>query len=349
MREGRSRKIIRQIATLAVLMFATYYFIMRDKDLGSVWMVFVNSSKIWLLVSIASMALYVFCGGYAIRVLMQGQGRKITIWQCFKYSFVEFYFSAITPSSTGGQPAQVYYMGKDGFPKSDSTVILLAITVLYKGSFLFITAVLFILNVGFISRPFGSVWILAVLGILMNVGLISLLILLLFSRKIIRFLSIRTVNILGRLHIIKTPEKYLESIEDKVEHYHECAAFLMKNKLLVLKTFGVLTVQRLSLLMITFFVYKALGLTGFTLLQVLATQCLLNLCVDMLPLPGAVGISEAVFFMLFTPIFTEGKITTAVLLSRGISFYILVFIAGMVVIGVQAARLLKTAAEDKES
>ena len=123
----------------------------------------------------------------------------------------------------------------------------------------------------------------------------------------------------------------------------------MKNKLLFFKTFGVLTVQRLSFLMITFFVYKALGLTGFTLLQVLATQCLLNLCVDMLPLPGAVGISEAVFFMLFTPIFTEGKITTAVLLSRGISFYILVFIAGMVVIGVQAARLLKTAAEDKES
>ena len=349
MRENGVKKTIIQIATLATLMVVTYYLLMRDKDIHSVFQVMANSSKIWLIIAIICMTVYIFCGGWAIRVLMKGRGKNITIWQCFKYSFIEFYFSALTPSSSGGQPAQLYYMSKDGYSTSDGTVVLVAITALYKFSFLVITAVLFILNLEFMSGPISSTWILVVIGLVLNLGLIALLLLCLFSTKIIRFIISKGTLLLGKLYLIKDVEQKKKEVENKVAEYHQCATFFASHKGLVLKTFLVLTLQRLMLLIVPYLVYKSFGLQGCTLLQILATQCLLNLCVDMLPVPGAVGISETVFLMLFTPIFGQGNITTAVLLSRGISFYILVVVAGVVVMGCQFANIVKSNKRSKEN
>ena len=344
MKKSRTKKTIFQIAFLAALMFVTYYLIMRDKDVGQVWQVLVNSSKIWLIVSIASMTLYIFCGGWAIRVLMKGRNQKVSIWQCFKYSFIEFYFSAITPSSSGGQPVQLIYMGKDDFSVSDSGVVLVAITVLYKVSFLIITAIFFIITWGYISVPMFDnklVLSLAIIGLVLNLGLIGILLILLFSKRLLEFLMKIVVKILGKLHIVKNVPEKIERYKETVERYHNCANFFMQHKGLVVKAFGVLTIQRMALLIIPFFVYKSFGLSGYSFVQIIATQCLLNLCADMMPLPGAVGINETIFLTLFTPIFLEQNITTALLLSRGISFYVMVIVAGVVVCGIQLVGIFR--------
>ena len=41
-------------------------------------------------------------------------GEKAPLWPTFAYACADFYVSSITPSATGGQPAVVYYMRKDG-------------------------------------------------------------------------------------------------------------------------------------------------------------------------------------------------------------------------------------------
>ena len=341
MKESRVRKTLVQISTLAVLMFVTYYLIMRDKDFHQVMRVLEDSSKFWLIVAFVFMGIYIFCGGWCIRVLMKPLGRHVSGWKCFKYSFIEIYFSAITPSNTGGQPMQLIYMGRDGLPKADSTVVLIAVTVLYKVAFLIITALLFLLGIGYISGPISSVWFLAVLGTVLNVALIVLLLILLFNKRLTDLILKGSIRLLGKLHIVKDVPAKLAEFEEKLSNYHRCAGFFMSHKMVVLKAFGVLALQRFALLSITLWVYFSLGIRGYTVLEILATQCLLNLCVDLMPLPGAVGISETVFLMLFTPIFTEAKIATAVLLSRGISFYVLVVVAAVVVMGIQIAGIFR--------
>ena len=341
MKEGKLRKTLLQITMLAALMFVTYYLIMRDKDITQVWAVVVASSKCWLLAAAAVMAVYVFCGGWAIKVMMKGRGRKVTIWQCFKYSFVEIYFSAITPSNTGGQPVQMVYMREDGFPVSESTVVLCGVTVLYRVAFLITCGVLFLINLDFISGPISSVWPLVILGVVVNLALIGALILLLFSKKLLRWIMEKTVKLLGKLHIVKDVPEKLASFSKKIEQYHSCAKFFAENKGLVVRTFLVLALQRAALMSVPCFVYLAFGLKGYSFIEIMTTQYLLSLCVDLMPLPGAVGISETVFLMMFTPIFLEANITSAVLLSRGISFYLLVVIAGLVIIGLQVAKIFK--------
>ena len=52
--------------------------------------------------------------GYYIKLILKYLDKHISFIKGAVYACIEFYFSGITPSSTGGQPVQVYYMKKDG-------------------------------------------------------------------------------------------------------------------------------------------------------------------------------------------------------------------------------------------
>lgn len=69
--------------------------------------------------------------------------------RCIQYSFIGFFYSGITPSATGGQPVQLYYMSKDGNRGSDSTVVLMTVAVVYK----FVLVILVVVIAGIMLMP----------------------------------------------------------------------------------------------------------------------------------------------------------------------------------------------------
>ena len=143
-KKNETKKMIGEIAILLILMGLTFSVLLRNQDLGEVVASVFSVRKRWLIPAVLCMVVYIFCGGLCIRVMQHGLGHKMSIARCFKYSFVEFYFSAITPSSTGGQPMQLVYMKKDGYNVSESSVILVAITAMYKLSFVLLCLLLFL-------------------------------------------------------------------------------------------------------------------------------------------------------------------------------------------------------------
>jgi hypothetical protein len=56
-------------------------------------------------------------------------------------------------------------------------------------------------------------------------------------------------------------------------------------------------------------------------------------CIDILPLPGGVGVNEGFFVTLFKKVMKKDKAVSAMLLSRGASFYVLLVISVFVTIG----------------
>lgn len=336
----KNHKMLWEILLLIALMGITFYFILRGKDVKAILESVLSVRKRWLIPAVLSMLLYIFCGGWCIRVMLHGLGQKMSIFRCFKYSFIEFYFSAITPSSTGGQPMQLVQMSKDGYNVSDSSVVLLAITALYKLSSLLLSLVLFLFNAAYMSRVIEETQFLFILGLILNVGLILILCLLLFSKRLIHFLIGIGVHLLAILRIIKEPARKLQKIEEKMVPYHNCAKFIRSHRMIMVRTFLVLALQRLAIISVPYFIYRSFGLNFFTYFQIISTQLLLGICVEMLPFPGAVGISETVFLILFQPIFTEAYLYSAVLLSRGISFYLMLLLSGLVVVSLHFFNVL---------
>ena len=77
-------------------------------------------------------------------------------------------------------------------------------------------------------------------------------------------------------------------------------------------------------------------------------QAAISVSVDMLPLPGGMGISERLFLQIFAPLFGSTTLTlSGMLLSRGISYYMLVILSGIITIITHIT--VKPAPNDNES
>lgn len=93
--------------------------------------------------------------------------------------------------------------------------------------------------------------------------------------------------------------------------------------------------QRIALFSVTYFVYRAFGLFEYGVVDIIALQSIISIAVDMLPLPGGIGVSENLFLIIFKKIFKGSLIMPGMLLSRGISYYGLLIISAVVTLVVQ--------------
>ena len=88
---------------------------------------------------------------------------------------------------------------------------------------------------------------------------------------------------------------------------------------------------------VPFWVYLAFGLSGQSAIAVVGLQAVLFLSVSSLPLPGAVGLTEGGFLLLYQTVFPAAILPSAMLLSRTVSFYLILLCCGLVI----ASRFLR--------
>ncbi len=93
--------------------------------------------------------------------------------------------------------------------------------------------------------------------------------------------------------------------------------------------FGASVLQVTAFFSITFFVYRALGLSGASVYHIITLQALLYMAIAFIPSPGTVGAAEAGFAMLLGSVFSSNIIAVALLLWRGISYYFGLVVCGL--------------------
>jgi hypothetical protein len=67
----------------------------------------------------------------------------------------------------------------------------------------------------------------------------------------------------------------------------------------------------------------------------------------MLPLPGAAGVTEGCFLYMFSGLFGEELVKPALLLSRGLTFYAVLVVGGIVTLATHILSI-NTEKEDEE-
>jgi uncharacterized membrane protein YbhN (UPF0104 family) len=127
----------------------------------------------------------------------------------------------------------------------------------------------------------------------------------------------------------------LKKADIQIGEYKKGAEYLRINPSILLWVFIERIMQILSRLAVTFAVYKAFGLSGYGFIDIIALQTILALAVESVPLPGSIGAFEAGFLTANNIIFGADKLLPAMLLSRGISYYIMLIISGGVVLMAQ--------------
>ena len=331
------------IGLILVITFFTLHVIFKEQELTEIIRDIRMANPMWIAVGAVAALLFVSGESVIIHYMLRVLNQKISFWKCLKYSFIGFFFCYITPSSTGGQPVQMYHMKKDKINIGYSTLIMLLITIAYK-------SVLIIMGIGFLAFNYDVVakyaldmkWLI-VLGFVLNLSFIAALILIFLKPIWARALGIKVVGLLTKIRILKrkNKEKYTEKLIGICDTYAMGSDYIKKNLSVVLKVFVLTFIQRLLLFTVTWIVYRAYGLSTTSYIDIITLQIMIAVAVEMLPLPGAAGISEGCFLLAFTEIFGIGLVKPAMLISRGLTFYLVLFVGAFVTLADRIIRLKK--------
>lgn len=317
---------------LMILLTAiTMFVLLRGVSLPDLASAVSGAKLRWLIGGFSLMLLYVALEGLCIKMTMETMEERPSIFSCIKYAFIGFYFSGITPSASGGQPAQVYCMGRDKFSLSKSTLCLLLISSIYQLGMLFYGVGVYAVQHSFLNQAVLKVkWLLA-LGAGLNLLLVGAILFMMFSPALMERFALFCVRQAGRFERVRPKTAAMEAkIHALMEDYSAGAEHIKRNPRLVAELFGI-TVLRLTILYIMpYFVALAFGISGNTAFQMIGLQAMLTLAVSSLPFPGSVGISEGTSLLIFGMMFSSGLLLPAMLLLRGISFYGVLCASGLV-------------------
>jgi len=331
MSKSKLRKILKNGGVFAILLFFTYFTVFKQTSLQGMADALQSVRFRYIFLGLAAMVIYASCEGKSIGMALEMLGYKLSYRRTLKYAMVGFFFSAITPSSTGGQPMQVVYMYKDGVKISHATLALLFQLLSYETVMVVYSLIGFFSQMDLLQDAMGNIKYVLLIGIGANVLVVLLILLSMFSKTAIHFYT-RIANKVAGWISGANAEVVKEKVESVAQDYTEGAQYFMQNRTLFIKTLFVSAVQILAMFTIPFIVYKSFGLTGYSAFQIICIQAVLYNSINFLPIPGAVGSSEGMFYVLFRKIFTSKFIGTAMLLSRCLSFYLCVLICGLAVI-----------------
>ena len=159
----QKKKYYLNIIFMLVLLGLVFYTILKEEDIGSILDALKDASVFFMSWAAVAGLMYVIMEGVSMQIILLSLGIKTNIIQCTKYSFIGFFFNAITPSATGGQPMQVLYMNNDGINMGASSVTLLFWTIIYKVALVIVEALVFIFMYGFARQHLkGYIWIFSI-------------------------------------------------------------------------------------------------------------------------------------------------------------------------------------------
>ena len=327
--KSKVKKTLLNIALFLLLIILTFWLILKDQNTEEIMLAVDKAKKQYLLIGMVAMTIFISCEAINVRRILKGLGEKTTFFKNLKYALIGFFFSAITPAATGGQPMEIYYMHKDGISVANSTLALLVqlMSLQIVNLSIGITSVLF--NYEVINN--GGLVLLAIMGIILNSGALVLLIIGIFSRRLSKGLINIAVKIL-KFFRKKNIEELQEKMESELTKYQEDSEYIKKNKRVIIKSVLTTLVQMLVYYTVPFFVYKAYGLNEHSIIRIMSLQALLYTTVSGIPSPGSVGVSEGGFLGIFRNVFPETLINSAMILNRVINFYLLVTVSAVIVI-----------------
>ncbi|MCR5148654.1 MAG: flippase-like domain-containing protein [Eubacterium sp.] len=291
---------------------------------------FIGTAKISFIVgAFISVFMYIGFEALALKSITQIFGYKTSFLNNYFYASGDLYFSAITPSATGGQPACGYFMNKDGVPLMAATMVLIVNTFLYTFSLVIMGVLDLIINPKTILSfgPWSKFFI--IFGILIQIVLATFFWLLIKKEYLLEKICSKFVRFLGKLKFVKNVDGKVEKINKKMDEYRDIAKMLegKSKKFIIPLIYNLL--MRCSLIAVSVFVYLATGNLAAGVGKVVSIQILVIIGAYVIPIPGAIGITDYIMIDGYKSLFDAKHAVNLELLSRSISFYACVLLCGI--------------------
>jgi uncharacterized protein (TIRG00374 family) len=294
---------------------------------------FENIQPLWLLMAIPCIALDWASGGYRIYIFSRVFHPQIRLKTCMKANLANCFLGAVTPSQTGGGPAQIYMLYAGGMPAVEATSASL-MTFFCTVFFLIIAGAAIFAFKGFVPLP-GRL-----LGHLFNFGMLFFLAIALlmiiavafpgFYRELMR-LVVLAVSRLRKKDYLRAGS-WAHRMLDSVDRCHRQLIHYLHKQWPVF-VLGVLLsgVCFLAKFVVAYAIVRSFGIAA-SFVHVALLQMVIVLINYFFPSPGASGAAEFSSAALMTPVVSKGFITFYVVLWRLLTTYVAVAAGGAVML-----------------
>ena len=322
-------KMIRNLVFFILLIVFTFWYIFKDQDINVLLKTLGKVNIVYVFLGALLMLIYLFLESFNIRnVVTSLKEKKLSIFKHLKFTLICFFFSAITPAATGGQPVEVYYMSKEGISVPNGTIAMLLQLSGYQISTVALSIIMAFIYPEILSG--GVLWFFLI-GIIFNSTVILVMLLSIFSQKATVKLVDFFIKIL-RFFKIKNMDKKEEKIRSELKKYNKNSEFIRNNKKIFLQSVLITFMQLVCYFSITYCIYRAFGLNSSSYIKVFAMQTILYTTVCCLPLPGSIGVSETLFLKIYGIVFRKNILSSAMLIYRFVSFYLFILVSAVVVV-----------------
>lgn len=294
-------------------------------EMGQIHAALGELDKRWVWAAGGCIALYLFLRMAALRFYLGRRGFTISWTDAASVTGAGQFYSAITPSASGGQPMQVLYLHRRNVPVSIGTACICVKFIGFQLGFLALGAVM-----GFVYREMlsaqlaGLRWLVG-LGFAVNSGLIVAVLLTLPKSKWVDGLIRWLVRLGEKIRLIKDGDEAQAGFLNMLEEYRNALFQLLRSPLDAF-VMGVLSLlQVISFMAVSVCLYRAFGLSGVNAGQIFALQLMLFIAAAFVPLPGAAGAQEGGFCVFFRGVFPESNLIAAMVCWRFFSYYLLMF------------------------
>ena len=238
-------------------------------------------------------------------------------------SFIGSFFSAVTPSASGGQPAQLVFLSRKHIEIGFATSCLTQKFVIFQMTSTILSIFALIIRFDFfvsvVNIPF--LWICLIFGFVSQIFTTALVSVISFSEKISEIFVRISEKLLKKIRFIKNPEDKISSLQKQVALFHSANRNLLKKPKLMLLSSILIFIQILFIFLIPYCIYRSFSLEGTSVLDMLCSQSFVSISSAMIPLPGATGASELAFSAFFEMFFGKMFLKSALLIWRTITYY----------------------------
>ena len=299
----------------------------RKLSFTEVWRELQQLNWGWILVAFLSMLVYWGFKAKIIQSLLRRRYKSYKFSNAYRVSLIEDFFNAITPFSTGGQPAQLVALNKTGVDIGVGSSVLLMKFVVYQGMIVVVFGICVLFGYQALSSQISQLAGLIIFGLLIHIVVIIVLLLITFKANWLKSIIHWILKGLKRFKDQETIARWEEGLVEKIDAFYEESVYIRNEKKLLLEISLLTLIQLFFYFIVPYFILLSLGVSHISILTIISLHAFIVLIVSMFPIPGGAGGAEYSFTLLFGGfIANQEKLVIALILWRIFTYYLGIFL-----------------------
>lgn len=278
---------------------------------------------LWIAVAILLMLIHWGVEGKITQIFLTKTNPEYSFKNAYRVPLIQHLFNAITPFSTGGQPAQIVALGTSGVDYGVAASVSLMKFVVYQVWVVINFIICLAFGFQWVSSHFGKLSYLILLGFIVHFVVVFCLLLVMYWHSLAKKIVLGFFKIISKLKFGTKIMKYQEPVMEKLESFYEQSRVMKSSTKLMVKTSLMTILQLIIYYVVPYFILLALHIDQVNIFKVIVFHAFIIMIISLFPIPGGTGGAEYSFSLLFgTFVLAPGKLVLAIFLWRIVTYYL---------------------------